>query len=145
MKVEELYEVLKPYLARDYIVWLSVEEARQWGMNLIYYTLSVEPVFKLGILAFEYLMVNDELIPIALLLFLPPGKEREISLQKLEEVLKPFEGYVFGGGDEYGILVPVDEERIARIFDEVVPFISRELVGNEIKPLVDGWFLDIAL
>lgn len=142
MKVDEVFKELENVFIDRSILWLSIEEAKYWGMNCIYYTLTVEPYFTLGIAAFEIIVSYEELIPIAVLLQIPQQKVRELTLDRITQVVKRFQGYIYGAGDEYGILIPLDEDVLQRVFTDYIPQISRELIGIEIKPRIDGFYLD---
>ncbi|HID80620.1 MAG TPA: hypothetical protein EYP48_02760 [Ignisphaera sp.] len=142
MKVEEVLKELEDVFIDRSILWLSIEEAKYWGMNCIYYTLTVEPHFTLGIAAFEIIVSYEELIPIAVLLQIPQQKVKELTLDRIAQVVKRFQGYIYGAGDEYGILIPLNEDALQRVFTEYIPQIGRELIGVEVRPKIDGFYLD---
>ncbi len=140
LKPEELLEELKPILAKDSIVWLSVEEARVWGFNCIYYTIRVEPHLPGAIAAFEYVTSTEDLIPIAIVVLLPS----DLDLNKLSAMSKEFNIYLFGGGDVQGAIIPLDEYGLR---DRIVKSVKRvlEVVKGikDFEPIIDGYYLDL--
>ncbi len=137
---EQLLEELKPILADDSIIWLSVEEARTWGFNCIYYTVRVEPHIPGAAAAFEFVTSTERLIPIAIVFLLP----RDVDLGKISALSKDLNVYIFGSGESYGALVPLEEYGIR---DRIVRSTRRilELVAGvkEFDPLIDGYYLDL--
>jgi len=144
VRPEEVLERLRPILVDESIVWLSVEEAKVWGMNIIYYTLSVEPAFRWGVAAFEIVLSTEEMTPIATMLSLDRETAERIELEKARRVLTKFNAFVYSYGDYTGLLIPIEEPDLARSIAEPVREIARELLGQEIDPRIDGWTLDLA-
>jgi len=141
MRIEDFLNEVKDYLVRRDIVWLSVEEARAWGMNLVYYTLSVEPTFMMGLLACEVNPFEEDIVPIAMMVVMNPEMNRDIKLDKLTKVLNSVGGYIFKYGEDDGIILPVDEYSIKQSIDSVA-YLAHELFGKNLRPLIDGYFLD---
>ncbi len=141
MKPEELLEELEDVFLDRSILWLSIEEAKYWGMNTVYYTLSVEPHFALGIAAFEIVISSEELTPIAVLLHIPHERTRELTLDKVSRAVMNVGGYIYGSGEEYGIMLPLNEYELRRVFAESIPRLSRELLGVKLRPRIDGFYL----
>ncbi len=141
MDVVQLYEILKKYLAKDYLVWLSVEEARQWGLNMIYYTLAVEPILNFGVIAFEYYAALEQVIPIATLLGIP--SKESITMDKLRSIKNYCEVFVAGTADETMLLIPIDEENIRQVIEVCIPKVVEIVSGQTIEPIIDGYYLDL--
>jgi len=141
MRIEDFLNEVKDYLIRRDLVWLSVEEARAWGMNLVYYTLSVEPTFMMGLLACEVNPFEEDILPIAMMVVMNPETSKDIKLDKLTKVLNSVGGYLFKYGEDDGVIIPVDEHSIKRSIDSIA-YLVRELFGKNLRPFIDGYFLD---
>jgi len=139
-KPEELLEILRPILTSDSIVWLSVEEAKVWGFNCIYYTIRVEPHLPGAAAVFEFVTSTEDLIPISLVFLLPS----DVDLNKVSSLSREFDVYLFGGGDLYGVITPLDEVGIRERIEYVSKKVMERIAGvKNFEPLIDGYYLDL--
>ncbi len=144
MRVEELFEKLSKFVVKDSIVWLSIEEARYWGLNRIYYTLAVEPELRLGVVAFDYVVSIDEVIPIALALEFNPEDASRIPLDKVTRAVREVGGYIYSYENTFGVVIPVNEWDVEEVLGVKGPKIIKEILGIDKKLIIDGYFLDLA-
>jgi len=141
MKIREFFEKIEKLLAKPEIVWLSIEEAKVWGMNLVYYTLSVEPTFMFSLLACEVDPFNEELTPIAILIVLNPEESQKITLDELNKVVAELGAFIFSYGEDIGVLIPANEPELHDCIRKV-ELLAQRLYGKKLNAKIDGYFLD---
>ena len=141
MKVQEFLEKVGEFLAKPEIVWFSVEEAKVWGMNLVYYTLSVEPTFMFSLLACEVNPFDEELTPIALLVVLNPEESQKITIEKLNHIVGELGAFIFSYGEDVGVLIPANETELLECIKKV-GLLAKKLYSKKLDVKIDGYFLD---
>ncbi len=136
----QLLERMRSVLIDESIVWLSIEDAKVWGCNCIYYTLRVEPHLPSAAMVFEFIPSVERLVPIAVVALLP----RNVEISKLSALSKEFPLYVFGGGDVQGVIIPLSEDGVPNFVAYVLKRLAKEISGVEnLEIVVDGYYVDL--
>jgi len=137
---KQLLERMKNMLVNESIVWLSVEDARVWGCNCVYFTIRVEPYLPGAAAVFEFVPSIEKFVPIAIVVLLPS----DVELSKISCIAKKIPLYVFGSGDAQGAIIPLDEDGVPDFITHCLKLILKELRGIEdFEPVIDGYYIDL--
>lgn len=139
LKIEELIEKLHEYIDIEvFDLFAGVEGMRILGLNSMSLKIDLGPGIE-AFLYLRYLISVEELEPIAITIQLKKDKAKDLELNKVINLLHECGGYLYGGFEEIGMLIPVNNENIHQIFKDVLPKIVESLFGYKVKPLIKGY------
>jgi hypothetical protein len=139
LKIEELIEKLHEYIDIEvFDLFAGVEGMRILGLNSMSLKIDLGPGVE-AFLYLRYLISVEELEPIAITIQLKKDKAKDLELDKVINLLHECGGYLYGGFEEIGMLIPVNNENIHQIFKDVLPKIVESLFGYKVKPLIKGY------
>jgi hypothetical protein len=139
LKIEELIEKLHEYIDIEvFDLFVGVEGMRILGLNSMSLKIDLGPGIE-AFLYLRYLISVEELEPIAITIQLKKDKAKDLELNKVINLLHECGGYLYGGFEEIGMLIPVNNENIHQIFKDVLPKIVESLFGYKVKPLIKGY------
>jgi len=134
---------LKNFVKDPTIVFMSIEEAKLLGANIINYTLDLDKDITYSAISFEYIASIDELIPIAIIVQPADNLLENITISTISSLLSNIGGYMYGSGNSIGILIPVENE--LDLYNKIaltIPRIIKQLLGKDVKPTVTGYSIE---
>jgi hypothetical protein len=142
LKIERLFEVLHSYMEiKVFDFFAGVEEMKTLGLNSMSLIVDLGPEVEYAFLYLRYLVSTEELIPIAMVIQLKKDRAKDLDLDQLLRLLRSYRGYLYGGLEGIGILIPVDDENLHQIFADVLPKIIETLFGYKVKPIIKSYEL----
>ncbi|MEM3981019.1 MAG: hypothetical protein QXV06_04370 [Ignisphaera sp.] len=143
MKIKQLLEILSPFLdINKYDLFAGIEEMKVLGFNIINFVLDLGQDVEHALLSLKYTISTDELEPIAVVIQPKYEKIRELNLDKVLRLIYSYGGYIYGGQERIGFLIPIQEENLSQVFLEIMPKIIEVLLGYSIKPRIIGYTLN---
>lgn len=143
LKIEQLLEVLSGFLDIDkHNLFAGIEEMKILGFNIISLVLDLGQDVEYALLSLKYIISTDELKPIAVAIQPKYEKVRELNLDKVLGLIRSYGGYIYGGQEGIGFLIPVQEENLLQVIAEIVPKIIEVTLGYNVKPRIIGYALD---
>lgn len=134
---------MKNFVKDPTIVFMSIEEAKLLGANIINYTLDLDKDITYSAISFEYIASIDELIPIAIIVQPADNLLENVPISTISSLLSSIGGYMYGSGNSIGILIPVENE--LDLYNKIVltiPRIIKQLLGKDVKPTVTGYSIE---
>ncbi|MEM0006229.1 MAG: hypothetical protein QXJ56_04280 [Ignisphaera sp.] len=134
---------MKNFVKDPTIVFMSIEEAKLLGANIINYTLDLDKDITYSAISFEYIASIDELIPIAIIVQPADNLLENITISTISSLLSNIGGYMYGSGNSIGILIPVENE--LDLYNKIaltIPRIIKQLLGKDVKPTVTGYSIE---
>lgn len=123
-------------------LFAGIEEMKALGFNTINLVLDLGQDVEYAMLSLRYVVSTDELEPIAIVIQPKHDKAKGLNLDKVLRLLYNHGGYIYGGQEGIGFLVPVKEENLLQVLAEVIPKIIEVLLGYNVKPHIVGYTLD---
>ncbi len=123
-------------------LFAGIEEMKALGFNTINLVFDLGQDVEYAMLSLRYVVSTDELEPIAIAIQPIHDKARRLILDKVLKLLYSYGGYIYGGQEGIGFLIPVREENLLQVLVEVIPKIIEVLLGYDVKPHIIGYTLD---
>lgn len=140
IKIEDIAEILREFISDRYLVFMGFEEARILGSNIIGFIMDLSDKVSYSAIFFEYIISIDEVYPIAVIIQFAKDIAKNIPLSLVQKVLDRYRGYVYGSGDDMGLLIPIDNEiEIPMIMSIAIPEIMKVLFNYDVRPKIIGY------
>ncbi len=140
IKVEDVAEILKEFVNDRYLVFMGFEEAKTIGSNIIDFVIDISEKVSYSAIFFEYAFPIDEVYPIALVMQFAKEVVKDLPLSLVHKALDKYRGYIYGSGNDMGILIPIDSEtEIPIVLGVAIPEIMKMLFNCEVRPRIVGY------
>ncbi len=134
---------MKELIIDPTIIFMSIEEAKLLGADLINFILDLGRDIVYSAISFKYIMSLEELIPIAIIIQPADNTLKNIPLSTISRLLSSVGGYIYGSNDSIGILIPIESEtELYNRVVEVVPQIIKQLLGIDVKPIIINYSIE---
>lgn len=136
MKIDELIEVLAEFNTIDRsVIFMCLEEVKTLGYNILNLVIDLGSGIEYSALSIRYIAV-DELEPIAIVI--QPRKDiaRDLNMDLVLRTLRDYGGYLYGGQEGIGFLIPIQHLNLLQVFSSIVPKVVKNLFGYTAKPRI---------
>lgn len=142
MKIDKLLEVLVEFNIIDrYTIFMCIEGMKALGYNVLNFVIDLGSDIEYSALSLRYMAI-DELEPIAIVIQPKKDRAKDLNLVLVSRILHRYGGYLYGGQEGMGFLIPVQEDNLLQIFNNVMPKIIENLFGYTVKPRIVECTLD---
>ncbi len=145
MKPEEVVELLKDVVEDRRLIFMAIEELRVLGHNVVHFISSKEDEELVIYITFMYRQLDDELAPIAVTIEFHGHLTKKTQFALILDFVKNLNGFVFGGGESSGILIPISTGTELKILvKDLLPGFLSKVLGKEIRFSINRYELEYA-